>query len=96
MVVLMYWGLQSSYFPDETALTVARQLAQLGVGAVLGHHPNSVQDHAYFGNTLVVFSLGKLLSSTKAADYCWNKVCGSYVKRYPLHCKMLRNIIVVT
>lgn len=70
----MYWGLENAYFPDETALTVARQLANLGVSAVLGDHPNSIQDHAYFGNTVVVFSQGKLLSSTKVANYCWNKV----------------------
>lgn len=74
VIVLMHWGLQTSYFPDEMALTVARQLATLGVSAVLGHHPNSIQDHAYFGNTLVIFSVGKFLSSTKVADYCWNKV----------------------
>lgn len=77
----MYWGLENSYFPDETCLTVARQLAMLGVSAVLGDHPNAVQDHAYFGNTLVVFSLGKLLSSTKVANYCWNKVIK--IKRTP-------------
>ena len=74
VIVLMYWGLETSYFPDEMALSVARQLAALGVSAVLGHHPNSVQGHAYFGDTLVVFSPGRLLSSTKATNYCWNRV----------------------
>lgn len=69
----MYWGLENSYFPDETALTIARHLALLGVSAVLGDYPNAVQDHAYFGDTLVVFSAGKLLSSTKS-NYCWKKV----------------------
>jgi poly-gamma-glutamate capsule biosynthesis protein CapA/YwtB (metallophosphatase superfamily) len=70
----MYWGLENSYFPDETALTIARQLALLGASAVIGNHPNAIQDHAYFGNTLVVFSPGRILSSTKVANYCWKKV----------------------
>ena len=73
VVVLVNWGSETSYYPEETALTIARQLATLGANAVLGHHPNMVHDHAYFGNTLVVFSLGKLLSSTRDSNYCWNK-----------------------
>lgn len=32
---------------------------------------NVPQDHAYFGNTLVLFSLGKLLSSEAVSSYCW-------------------------
>ncbi len=72
--MLMHWGSENSYYPEETALTIARQLASLGASAVLGHHPTAVHDHAYFGNTLVLFSLGKLLSSTREANYCWNKV----------------------
>lgn len=71
---MMYWGLETGYFPDETALTIARQLAMLGVTAVLGYHPSSVQNHVYFGDTLVIFSLGKSLSSDKVVNYCWKKV----------------------
>lgn len=74
VIVLMYWGLETSYFPDEMALTIARQLATLGVSAVVGHHPNSIQGHAYFGNTLVIFSLGKIISSSKVMNYCCNEV----------------------
>lgn len=80
IVVLMHWGSESSYHPEETVLTVARQLAGMGVSAVMGHHPNTLHDHAYFGNTLVVFSLGKLLSSTRASNYCWTKVRGGHIE----------------
>ena len=74
IIVLMYWGLETSYFPDEMTLTIARHLSSLGVSAVVGHHPNSVQGHAYFGNTLVIFSLGKILSSSKVTNYCCKEV----------------------
>ena len=70
----MYWGRQGSYFPDETALTIARRLAHLGAMVVVGYHPNAVQDHAYFGNTLVLFSLGNVLSSDITTPYCWQQV----------------------
>ena len=80
--MLMYWGRGNSFFPDETALTIARHLAELGVTLVIGNHPSSVQDHAYFGRTLVLFSLGSLLSSDRVAAFCWKEVikeCNSHL-----------------
>lgn len=76
IIVLMHWGRENSYHPDETMLTIARHLAQLGVTLIIGYHPSMVQDHAYFGRTLVVFSLGNLLSSNKVASYCWQQTVG--------------------
>jgi len=76
IIVLMHWGRENSYYPDETMLTIARHLAQLGVTLIVGYHPSVVQDHAYFGRTLVVFSLGNLLSSNKVASYCWQQTVG--------------------
>ena len=58
IVVILYWGREYSYFPDETALYAARHLAELGVDVVVGYHPHLLQDHAYFGNTLIIFSPG--------------------------------------
>lgn len=55
-------------------LPVARHLASLGVDVITGYHPNGVQGHAYMGKTLVLFSLGHILSSDSLVSYCWNKV----------------------
>lgn len=76
IIVLMHWGRENSYYPDETMLTIARHLAQLGVTLIIGYHPSVVQDHAYFGRTFVIFSLGNLLSSNKVASYCWQQTVG--------------------
>ena len=84
--MLMYWGRANSYYPDETMLTIARHLAQLGVTMVTGYHPSVVQDHAYFGRTLVIFSLGKLLSSDKVAPYCWRQRVGLVANFAPRPC----------
>lgn len=75
IVVLVYWGQEHSYFPDESELVIARQLAEHGVTLIIGYHPQGVQDHAYFGNTLVLFSLGNILTSDEEGNFCWNKVC---------------------
>ncbi|KAL5463631.1 hypothetical protein EMCRGX_G032546 [Ephydatia muelleri] len=74
IVVLVYWGQEHSYFPDESELVIARQLAEYGVTLVIGYHPQGVQDHAYFGKTLVLFSLGNVLTSDEEGDFCWNKL----------------------
>lgn len=72
--MLIYWGREYSYFPDETALYAARHLAQLGVAVVLGFHPHLMQDHAYFGNTLVIFSPGYSMFPLNTPQTCWEKV----------------------
>lgn len=74
IVVVIYWGREYSYFPDETALYAARHLAELKVDVIVGYHPHLMQDHAYFGNTLVIFSPGYFLSSDHMPPFCWERV----------------------
>ncbi len=75
MVVLLSWGRDSGTYAGETVLPIIRKLAQLGVNVIVGYGPNAVQDHAYFGSTLVIFSMGNLLSYEPDTPYCWKKVC---------------------
>ena len=74
ILVMVYGGRQTSLFPDEMALPIARHLASIGVDIIIGYHPNGIQGHAYMGKTLVLFSLGHVLSSDHRVPYCWNKV----------------------
>lgn len=71
IIVMVDWGHGHGLFPDEASMGVARHLASLRVTLVLGHHPAAVQGHAYLGETLVVFSMGKVLSSQQVASFCW-------------------------
>ncbi len=72
--MLLSWGRDSGTYAGETVLTIVRKLAQLGVNVIVGYGPNAVQDHAYFGSTLVIFSMGNLLSFEPDTPYCWSKV----------------------
>ena len=76
IVVLLRWGRGGSYFPDETALVTARYLASLGVTLVIGDHPVLQQSHAYFEETLVVFSPGSFSRSpiSYSSQLCWTQV----------------------
>ena len=76
MVVFVYWGREHSFFPDESVLYVARHLAEYPeVSVIIGHHPQHVQGHAYFGNTLVLFSPGKFIIPDNSSSLCWKRVC---------------------
>ena len=76
VVALVRWGLDGSHYPDEPALGVARHLANLGATLVVGSHPLLQQDHAYFGNTLILFSAGPFYRPTTHSDLCWPQVTG--------------------
>ena len=74
IIVLMHWGQENSYFPEETALYAARHLSNLGVSLIIGYHPQLPQNHAYFWKTLVIFSPGNLLVPDDSATLCWERV----------------------
>ena len=74
IVVMVRWGKGSSYYPDGTVLAVSRYLASLGVALILGYHPLLQQDHAYFQDTLVIFSAGNFFSPSSNPQLCWQQV----------------------
>lgn len=90
VVVLIRWGREGSYFPDETALVIARHLTLLGVTLIIGSHPHLQQNHAYFGDTLVLFSAGSFLRPTTDYQLCWQQVmfCGHVPMRPSLSVHM--------
>lgn len=73
--MILNWGKEESFHPDETALYIARHLSDIeAVSAIIGYHPQHVQGHAYFGNTLVIFSPGNFIISSDTDSLCWEKV----------------------
>ena len=74
IVVLVRWGRKGSYYPDETALVTARYLASLGVSLIVGSHSLLQQDHAYFEDTLVIFSAGSFSRTSSQPQLCWQQV----------------------
>lgn len=74
IVVMVRWGRGGSYLPDETVLATARYLASLGVTLIIGDHPVLQQGHAYFEETLVIFSPGSFSRSSASPHLCWQQV----------------------
>ena len=74
IVVMVRWGRGARVLPDETALVVARFLVSLGVTLIIGDHPVLQQSHAYFEDTLIVFSPGSFCRPSLSLNLCWRQV----------------------
>lgn len=65
--VSMHWGYdnEESVVASREQKEQARYLASLGVDVVIGHHPYVIQPVEYIDNTLVFYSLGRLVSDLR-------------------------------
>lgn len=62
LIVSMHWGIENTHTPTETQKKQAKELADLGVDIIIGHHPHVIQPIEFIGDTLVIYSLGNFLS----------------------------------
>lgn len=68
VIVSMHWGDEDSFLPNAQQKQLAQLCADLGVDAVIGHHPHVVEPVEWLtgadgGKTLVVYSLGNLINT---------------------------------
>ncbi len=63
LIVAMHWGVEYTYNPTAVQKEQAKYLASLGVDVIIGNHPHSIQPVEWIDNTLVIYSLGNLLSN---------------------------------
>lgn len=58
IVAYVHWGYELSRMPYPADRAWARQVSELGINYIFGHHPHVVQPVEQFGNTTVAYSLG--------------------------------------
>jgi len=63
IIVSMHWGVEYTHTPNYEQKQIANYLSSLGVDIVIGHHPHVVQPIEYIGDTLVIYSLGNMISA---------------------------------
>ena len=63
LLVSMHWGNEYTHVPSSSQKSIATYLASLGVDIIIGHHPHVVQPIEYINNTLVIYSLGNIISA---------------------------------
>lgn len=82
----LHWGLEHEFYPTPEQVKLAHHLAELGIDAIIGHHPHVIQPLEYYfckrdTNRVVpiFYSLGNLVNSF-SADY----LCKSAIARLHL------------
>lgn len=63
LIVAMHWGTEYTFEPTQQQRQMAQLLAELGVDIIIGSHPHVVQPIDWIDDTLVVYSLGNLISA---------------------------------
>ena len=75
LMVAMHWGVEYTHEPTEYEKDMANYLAELGVDIVIGTHPHVIQPITWIDDTLVIYSLGNLISAQYQDDN-YNKMVG--------------------
>ena len=74
LFVAMHWGVEYTHEPTEYEKDMANFLADNGVDVIIGTHPHVIQPVTWIDNTLVIYSLGNLIS----AQYQNQSTCTDY------------------
>lgn len=63
IIVSMHWGEEYTHTPTTVQTREAEYLSSLGVNLIIGSHPHVIQPVGYVNDTLVIYSLGNLISA---------------------------------
>lgn len=70
LMVAMHWGVEYTHTPTAYQEDMAQFLADLGVDIIIGSHPHVVMPVTFIDDTLVIYSLGNLISAQETnLDY---------------------------
>ncbi len=63
LIVAMHWGEEYRLNPTDEQIKQANYLASLGVDLIIGNHPHCIEPIEWIDDTLVLYSLGNLISN---------------------------------
>lgn len=75
LIIAMHWGVEYTHEPTKYEKDMAQYLASLGVNIIIGTHPHVIQPVTWIDDTLVIYSLGNLISA-QYQDENYNKMVG--------------------
>jgi poly-gamma-glutamate synthesis protein (capsule biosynthesis protein) len=81
LVGQLHWGLEHEFYPVPEQIELAHHLAELGVDAIIGHHPHVVQPMELYRTRRdphrlvpIYYSLGNLITPFSARHACESAV----------------------
>ncbi len=63
LMVAMHWGVEYTHVPTSYQKDMAQFLSDNGVDIIIGTHPHVVMPVTWIGDTLVIYSLGNMISA---------------------------------
>ena len=63
LMVAMHWGVEYTHTPTSYQKDMAKFLSDNGVDIIIGTHPHVVMPVTWIGDTLVIYSLGNMISA---------------------------------
>lgn len=75
LMVAMHWGVEYTHTPTVYQKDMAQFLADCGVDIIIGSHPHVVMPVTWIDDTLVIYSLGNLISAQET-DLDYAKMVG--------------------
>lgn len=76
VVAHLHWGMEFEFYPRPQQVDVAHRVAELGVDAIIGHHPHVLQPVEYYTTRRdpdrivpIYYSLGNLTVPFAAPDF---------------------------
>ncbi len=68
LLVSMHWGTEYNLGASKEQKEIASYLASLGVDVIIGTHPHVVEPIEFIDNTMVIYSLGNLISAQRGVE----------------------------
>ena len=68
LIVAMHWGEEYKELPNNYQKDMAKYLESIGVDVIIGTHPHVIEPIEWINNTLVIYSLGNLISAQYQDD----------------------------
>jgi poly-gamma-glutamate capsule biosynthesis protein CapA/YwtB (metallophosphatase superfamily) len=87
ILVLLHWSDELFYYPRPEDRDTARELAKMGVDAIIGHHPHVVRGFETVGACPIYYSLGNFFFSD------FQDIRGRWIQQSPLNRQSLGVIL---
>ncbi len=68
LILYIHWGLEHQPTPEKWQKDLANELIELGVDAIIGHHPHVTQKIEFINNKPVFYSIGNCIADAYLPD----------------------------
>ncbi len=68
VVVSLHWGVEYATEPNDSQITLAKELVGAGADLIIGHHPHVIQRYEKYQDSYIFYSLGNFIFDQGFSD----------------------------